>query len=189
MNRLIALILLILFIPLILILGLLIFFFIDKEIFFTQQRISLNKKFKCYKFATLKYNKLNECNKPSHLETHRINYLGRIIREFFLDEILQLINIIKGDINFFGPRPLPVYEDLEYQKKIIFWNKRNLIKAGLTCLAQCKGYAGSIKNISQLKKRHAYDVLYIKIIKKKNIISIYRINLFILTNTLLLFLR
>ena len=186
MNRLIALTLFILLIPLTLILSLLIFFFIDKEIFFTQERISLNKRFKCYKFASLKYNKLNECNKPSHLETHRINYLGRIIRNFFLDEILQLINIIKGDINFFGPRPLPVYEDLEYQKKIIFWNKRNLIKAGLTGLAQSKGYAGSIKNINQLKKRHAYDILYIK---KKKFISVYKINLFILINTLLLFLR
>lgn len=189
MNRLMALTLLILLIPLTLILSLLIFLFIDKKIFFTQQRISLNKKFKCYKFATLKYNELNECNKPSHLETHRINYLGRIIRNFFLDEILQLINIIKGDINFFGPRPLPVYEDLEYQKKIIFWNKRNVIKAGLTGLAQSRGYAGSIKNIDQLKKRHLYDLLYIKIIKKKNIISTYKINLIILTNTLLLFLR
>ena len=189
MNRLIALTLFILLIPLTLILSLLIFFFIDKEIFFTQERISLNKRFKCYKFASLKYNKLNECNKPSHLETHRINYLGRIIRNFFLDEILQLINIIKGDINFFGPRPLPVYEDLEYQKKIIYWNKRNLIKAGLTGLAQCKGYAGSIKNTNQLKKRHSYDVLYIKIIKKKNIFFTYKINLFILMNTLLIFFR
>ena len=189
MNRLIALTLFILLIPLTLILSLLTFLFIDKKIFFTQQRISIDKKFKCYKFATLKYNKLNECNKPSHLETHRINYLGRVVRKFFLDEILQLINIIKGDINFFGPRPLPVYEDLDYQKKIIFWNKRNIIKAGLSGLAQSKGYAGSIKNVNQLKKRHAYDLLYIKIIKKKNIISIYRINLFILTNTLLLFFR
>ena len=92
-------------------------------------------------------------------------------------------------MNFFGPRPLPVYEDLDYQKKIIFWNKRNVIKAGLSGLAQSKGHAGSIKNVNQLKKRHAYDLLYIKIIKKKNIISIYRINLFILTNTLLLFFR
>ena len=188
MNRLVALTLLILLIPLILILCLLIFLFIDKKIFFTQKRVSLNKNFKCYKFASLKYNKINECNKPSHLETHRMNYLGRIIRNFFLDEILQLINIINGDINFFGPRPLPVYEDLEYQKKIIFWNKRNAIKAGLTGLAQSQGYAGSVKNISQLKKRHSYDLLYIKLIKK-NIISKYKVNILILINTLFLLFR
>ena len=189
MNRLFALILFILLIPLILILSLLIFFFIDKKIFFTQQRVSLNKNFKCYKFASLKYNKFNECNKPSHLETHRINFVGRFIRNFFLDEILQLINIIKGDINFFGPRPLPVYEDIEYQKKIIFWNKRNFIKAGLTGLAQSNGYSGPIKNINQLKKRHVYDLVYIRIIKKKKIISAFKINLFILINTLLMFFR
>ena len=128
MNRLIALILFILLIPLTLILSLLTFLFIDKKIFFTQQRISKDKKFKCYKFTTLKYNKLNECNKPSHLETHRINYLGRVVRKFFLDEILQLINIIKGDINFFGPRPLPVYEDLDYQKKLFFGIREILLR-------------------------------------------------------------
>jgi lipopolysaccharide/colanic/teichoic acid biosynthesis glycosyltransferase len=189
MNKFIALILFILCIPLILILSLLVFFFIDKKILFIQERVSLNKKFRCLKFSSLKDNKYSECNKPSHLETHRINYLGLIMRRYFLDEILQLINIIKGEINFFGPRPLPVYEDRQYQKKIIFWNKRNQIKAGLTGLAQSNGFSGSMKNKHQLKKRHAYDLLYIKIIKKKNIFFKFKINFYILNNTFLIFFR
>ena len=146
MNRLFALFFLILLIPLILLLIILVFFFIDKKVFFIQERISLNNKFKCIKFATFKYNEFNTCNKPSHLELHRINFLGQLLRKFFLDEILQLINIINCDMNFFGPRPLPVYEDLEYRNQIIFWDKRNQIKPGLTGLAQSKGYFGSVKN-------------------------------------------
>jgi putative colanic acid biosynthesis UDP-glucose lipid carrier transferase len=188
MNRFVALILLILFIPLFLLLIILIFFFIDKKVFFIQDRVSLNNNFKCIKFATLKDNKFNTCNKPSHLEMHRINSLGRIIRKFFLDETLQLINIIYKDMNFFGPRPLPAYEDAEFRIKIISWNKRNQIKPGLTGLAQSKGYYGSIKNLSQLKKRHSYDLLYIKKIKK-NILTRYKINIFILFNTILIFFR
>ena len=188
MNKLLALFFLFLLIPLILILSLLVFLFIDKQIFFIQKRVSLNKNFNCIKFATFKNNKFNTCNKPSYLENHRLNYLGIFLRKYFLDEILQLINIIKNDINFFGPRPLPVYEDIEYKKKIIFWNKRNQIKPGLTGLAQSKGFYGPVKNFDKLKKRHAYDLLYIKM-TKKNIFTVYRINLFILINTFLIFLR
>jgi putative colanic acid biosynthesis UDP-glucose lipid carrier transferase len=188
MNRLIALILLILLIPLYLLLIILIFFFIDKKVFFIQDRVSLNNNFKCIKFASLKDNKFNKCNKPSYLEMHRVNFLGSIIRKFFLDETLQLINIIYNDMNFFGPRPLPVYEDAEFRSKIISWNKRNQIKPGLTGLAQSLGYFGSIKNLNQLKKRHAYDILYTKKIKK-NIIIRYKLNLFILVNTILIFFR
>jgi putative colanic acid biosynthesis UDP-glucose lipid carrier transferase len=188
MNKLIALFLLFLFIPLILILSLLVFLFIDKKIVFLQKRVTLNKNFKCIKFATLKNNKFNTCNKPSYLEIHRMNNLGIFIRKFFLDEILQLINVMKNDINFIGPRPLPVYEDIEYKKKIIYWNKRNQIKPGLTGLAQSKGYYGAIKNLDKLKKRHAYDLLYIKMIKK-NFFTRLRLNLFILINTVLIFFR
>ena len=92
-------------------------------------------------------------------------------------------------MNFFGPRPLPVYEDLEYRNQIIFWDKRNQIKPGLTGLAQSKGYFGSVKNTAMLKKRHAYDLLYAKKKRGGGIISISKTNFFILVNTFLIFFR
>jgi lipopolysaccharide/colanic/teichoic acid biosynthesis glycosyltransferase len=66
----------------------------------------------------------------------RVTKVGKFIRRTSIDELPQLVNIIKGDMSLVGPRPLPTYEndDLnEYQKQ------RLVVKPGLTCYWQCSG--------------------------------------------------
>lgn len=99
------------------------------------------------------------------------------MRRYFIDELPQLLNIIKGEMNFVGPRPLPIYEDMFYNQKYKFWSKRYKVKPGITGLAQSSGYNGPIKNSYHLLKRTAYDLLYIK---KKN----FLLDLQIILNTL-----
>jgi len=166
-NRLFAILILVLLIPFLIFISILIFFFIDKKIFFNQKRVGYNQKhFTCYKFASMVGNDINNEAKSSDKEKNRINFLGHFIRQLHIDELPQLINITKGDINFIGPRPHEVWHDTHYKERLKnhtflskYYSKRNLIKPGLTGLAQCLGFNGAV-NDDQLIKRISYDILY-----------------------------
>lgn len=131
---------------------------------FLQKRVGkLDKKIYIYKFRTMIPN------------TEKITKLGAILRRFRLDEIPQMINILKGDISIVGPRPLSK-EDCEVLNKYVPSHAvRNIIKPGLTGWAQLNFKAPlnySVTNLSQNNlddevfdaafKRLAYDVWYIK---------------------------
>lgn len=115
---------------------------------FVQDRNGLNGRvFPMYKFRTMCKNapeihkdllKNNEMNGPAFKmkKDPRVTYVGRILRRTSLDELLQLVNIIKGDMSIVGPRPLPTYETeqcTEYQMQ------RLVMRPGLTCYWQCSG--------------------------------------------------
>ena len=120
---------LILFSPIFLIIGVLIKLDSPGEIFFRQIRITKDEKeFKIYKFRTMK--KDTEGNKQITVgEDSRITKLGNILRKTKLDELPQLINIIKGEMSFVGPRPeVPKYVALytDEQKEVL------KVRAGIT---------------------------------------------------------
>jgi exopolysaccharide biosynthesis polyprenyl glycosylphosphotransferase len=66
----------------------------------------------------------------------RITKVGRFIRSYSLDELPQLVNILRGDMSIVGPRPLAVYETEKFSE---YENKRHLVKPGLTCYWQING--------------------------------------------------
>ena len=87
--------------PLILIISFLIYFDDGRPIIFKQLRIGfMGKKFKIFKFRTMK-------NKILKNENRRLTKIGKIIRRFSLDEIPQFINVLKTEMCIVGPRPLP----------------------------------------------------------------------------------
>ena len=172
-NKLVALILLVVLSPILMIIAILVWIFIDKKIIFVQARIGLNNQiFNCYKFASMKENVLYQGNLRSDLETFRINKLGQFLRKYFFDELPQLANILKGDMNFVGPRPHSIYDHEVFQKQLKSYDKRHLIKPGITGLAQVNGYNGPIKHLHQLLNRTTHDLLYIK---KKNFVLDFQI--------------
>lgn len=118
-------------------------------VLYTQKRIGKYKKeFKIYKFRSMCRNaeEIHESLRAEYgcqdvsfklQEDPRITKVGRIIRKFNIDELPQLINILKGDMSLVGPRPLPNYECEEEQKRYgDRYIERYSVPQGLTCIWQ-----------------------------------------------------
>lgn len=132
-------------------------------VFFKIERISKGKVIALIKFRTIKMKKLQEIldregriDNIKSLEVHDYNLtlLGRILRDFYLDELPQILNVLKSEISFVGPRPYPLsmYEE-EIAKGGL---RKKIIRAGLTGLVQVnKGIVNS------KEKEIALDLEYI----------------------------
>jgi exopolysaccharide biosynthesis polyprenyl glycosylphosphotransferase len=135
--------------PLFVVVALLIRLDSPGPVFFTQERVGFNKRrFRMLKFRTM----VAEADKQQELLEHlneaegpvfkirndpRITRIGAFLRRFSIDELPQLINVLKGDMSLVGPRPLPL-RDVE--RIAIRWHKRRFsIKPGITCLWQVNG--------------------------------------------------
>lgn len=152
-DLLLALVLGIIILPFMLILGLYAALFVKEGIIFTQDRIGLNnKKFKLYKLRTM----TNERDSSGNLlpDSQRLTKLGRIIRSLSLDELPQILNVLKGEMSFVGPRPLLVhYLPLYNQRQI----RRHDVRPGITGWAQING-----RNSITWKDRLEFDVFYVE---------------------------
>lgn len=137
--------------PVFLVVALLVRIFLGSPIFFTQQRPTKGERvFTIYKFRTMRDDRDRDGNLLS--DEVRLTKLGKFIRSTSLDEIPQLINIIKGDMSFVGPRPLLV----EYLPRYNARQKlRHTVKAGITGLAQVNG-----RNAISWEKKLEYDAIY-----------------------------
>jgi undecaprenyl phosphate N,N'-diacetylbacillosamine 1-phosphate transferase len=91
-----------------------------------------------YKFRTMTIDADPYGNSPKSGRDPRLTKIGRILREYSLDELLQLFNILKGEMSFVGPRPLYLSQISEWSER---QKKRLLAKPGLTGLAQISGRA------------------------------------------------
>lgn len=156
---------LVLFSPLILITAIAIKATSKGPLLFSQTRSGLNgRKFKLYKFRTMivgaemkkrELERMNEMDGPvfKMKKDPRITPVGRILRKFSIDEIPQLINVLKGDMSIVGPRP-PLPVEVELYK---MWQRRRLsLKPGLTCIWQVSG-----RNRVQFEKWMEMDLEYI----------------------------
>ncbi len=147
-----ALVLLVLFFPVILITALLLKI-TQGSVIFTQNRPGLDEKiFKIYKFKTMS----DERDEKGELlsDELRLKAFGKIVRSLSLDELLQLFNILKGDMSFVGPRPLLVeYLSLYNEEQKL----RHKVRPGITGWAQANG-----RNAISWQKKFELDVYYVK---------------------------
>ena len=137
-NRLFALIVLTILLPLFLYLTLVIFIEDGSPMFFKQKRVGVNYTFfNIYKFRTMKK---NTPNVATHLLTNPEQYLlkiGGILRKLSLDELPNLINIIKGEMVFVGPRPALYNQDDLMKLRVLAGVDK--LKPGITGWAQING--------------------------------------------------
>lgn len=155
-NRLIALLLFIIFSPFILIVAFIVVLEDGFPMFFVQKRIGENYSFfYIYKFRTMKK---NTPNVPTHLLVNPEKYIlkiGKVLRKFSLDELPNLINIIKGEMVFVGPRPaLYNQDDLMILRVATGVDK---LKPGITGWAQINGRDDiSIEKKVRLEQEYMY---------------------------------
>jgi len=165
MDRVCALLLLLLIAPFLLSIALLVGVTSSGPILFRQQRRGLNNKtFEVLKFRTL-YNSCADPNASQPVERHdkRVTSIGKVLRALSLDELPQLLNVLKGDMSLIGPRPLPV--DLKVEGRLCSefprYGARHRVRPGITGLAQVKGSRGGMEVTEHLQQRIAYDLEYI----------------------------
>lgn len=148
-----SLTLIILLSPIFLIISLLIKIEDGGPVFYKQKRIGYkNKVFTIFKFRSM--NVMNEQDELKVNQRERITKIGNFLRKTSLDELPQLINILKGEMSFVGPRPwttdlLPYYTENQ--------RKRHNVKPGITGLAQTSG-----RNCINILERIKYDLEYVK---------------------------
>ena len=149
-DRLMAMTLLIVLAPIFIVISLLLFFTQKGGIFFIQERTGWNmKRFLVYKYQTL----VPSLNSSLDLSNREFTFAGKFLRRSGLDELPQLINIIKGEMSFIGPRPMPV----EYESRYSHWHlKRFDVIPGITGWAQIHG-----KNNTSWRARFDYDCWYV----------------------------
>ena len=92
----------------------------------------------------------------------RVTRLGRILRRTSLDELPQLINVLRGEMSLVGPRPHALAHDRRFQALVPAYDRRFAVRPGITGLAQVRGLRGEIRDLNQLKGRTACDVLYVE---------------------------
>lgn len=130
-------------------------------VFFKQSRIGLgNEPFTIYKFRSMKVHDENAHSKYAQDKDDRITKFGKFMRKSRIDELPQLINVLKGEMSFIGPRAEWDKLCKEYETQIPFYKIRHSVKPGLTGWAQVKYPYGM--GVEDALEKLRYDLYYIK---------------------------
>jgi len=137
-------------------------FFLNRgSLFFIQERMGLNcVKFNAIKFRTMSSNININRKFDDPIEYDRITKLGGFMRSTRIDEIPQIINVIKGEMSLIGPRPDNYEHAIVFIDKIEGYKSRHVIRPGISGLSQIRlGYA---EGLSATRKKSFVDHYYIK---------------------------
>ena len=128
---------------------------------YKQERLGLHRKpFKIYKLRSM-VNDAEPDGKPclSTDDDHRITRVGKVMRKYRLDETLQFLNVLRGDMSLVGPRPERAYFVDQIVERAPYYTTLHQVRPGITSLGMVKfGYASSV---DEMIERSKYDLLYL----------------------------
>ena len=159
-DTLAALLLLPLLLPLLLVIAVLIKRDSPGPIFFVQKRLGYRGQvFRLYKFRSMCPDTPGTAFTQAQADP-RITRIGQVLRKYRLDELPQLLNILKGEMSFIGPRPESLELSRHYTRAVPFFSYRHVVRPGLSGWAQVnQGYAAEVDGMN---KKLQYDFYYIK---------------------------
>jgi Undecaprenyl-phosphate glucose phosphotransferase len=130
--------------------------------FFRQRRYGFNQQpFRIIKFRTMTTLDDGEAIRQARHGDGRITRIGRWLRRWNIDELPQLLNVLKGDMSLVGPRPHALSHDREYEQRISLYARRHNVPPGITGWAQVNGLRGETDTDEKMRRRVDYDLYYI----------------------------
>jgi len=131
-------------------------------VFFKQRRAGLyGKSFWCLKLRTMLINDEAD-ERQAEEDDDRITKVGRFLRRTNMDELPQFLNVLIGDMSIVGPRPHMVSDCIRFSFVISSYQFRNLMRPGITGLAQIKGYHGPTADYESIIVRYFWDAQYVR---------------------------
>jgi Undecaprenyl-phosphate glucose phosphotransferase len=131
-------------------------------VFFRQRRYGFNQQpFRIIKFRTMTTLDDGEVVRQVCRNDHRVTRIGRWLRRWNIDELPQLINVLRGEMSLVGPRPHALSHDREYEQRISLYARRHNVRPGITGWAQVNGLRGEIDTDEKLRRRVDCDLYYI----------------------------
>jgi putative colanic acid biosysnthesis UDP-glucose lipid carrier transferase len=131
-------------------------------IIFRQYRIGRDgNRFIIYKFRTMTVMENGHDVPQARREDPRVTKIGRLLRRSSIDELPQLLNVLKGDMSLVGPRPHAVSHDIYYAALIADYAERRRVKPGITGWAQVNGVRGETATIDEMRRRIKFDLWYV----------------------------
>jgi undecaprenyl-phosphate galactose phosphotransferase/putative colanic acid biosynthesis UDP-glucose lipid carrier transferase len=132
-------------------------------VIFRQRRKGFNgREFTIFKFRTMNVLENGRDIPQARRNDPRVTRLGRILRATSIDELPQLVNVLRGHMSIVGPRPHATAHDDGYTKLIANYAFRQHMKPGLTGWAQVNGFRGETARVEQMEQRVDCDLWYIK---------------------------
>jgi Undecaprenyl-phosphate glucose phosphotransferase len=148
--------------PLLGVTALLVWLGTGRPLFFRQRRYGFNQQeFRIIKFRTMTALEDGEVVRQARRGDPRITRIGRFLRKWNIDELPQLVNVLKGDMSLVGPRPHALSHNREYEQKIALYARRHNVLPGITGWAQVNGFRGETDTDEKMRRRVDHDLHYI----------------------------
>lgn len=158
----VALLAILLFLPLLLTIAMMVRTETPGPALFKQRRTGLHGRiFTVYKFRTMTVTEDGDVVRQATREDSRVTALGAILRKYSIDELPQLLNVVKGDMSLIGPRPHAVAHDEAWTEAVPGYAQRFRARPGLTGHAAVSGFRGEVRDLKAITDRVESDNEYI----------------------------